>query len=193
MKDLTKGKPIRLILLFAVPLFVGQLFQLFYSLADTRIVGQTLGDEALAAVGATTTLSDMLLSFLNGLTNGFAIVIATCFGAKDERQMKKAMGGTILLGSCCAVVLSGLCLLNMSGLLKLLNISPELFAAARGYIGIVIAGLLAATLYNICAAMLRAIGDSFTPLLFLILAAFLNIAMDYGFILCLNTGVEGEA
>ena len=193
MKDLTKGKPIWLILLFAVPLFVGQLFQLFYSLADTRIVGQTLGDEALAAVGATTTLSDMLLSFLNGLTNGFAIVIATCFGAKDERQMKKAMGGTILLGSCCAVVLSGLCLLNMSGLLKLLNISPELFAAARGYIGIVIAGLLAATLYNICAAMLRAIGDSFTPLLFLILAAFLNIAMDYGFILCLHTGVEGAA
>lgn len=193
MKDLTKGKPIRLILLFAVPLFVGQLFQLFYSLADTRIVGQTLGDEALAAVGATTTLSDMLLSFLNGLTSGFAIVIATCFGAKDERQMKKAMGGTILLGSCCAVVLSGLCLLNMSGLLKLLNISPELFAAARGYIGIVIAGLLAATLYNICAAMLRAIGDSFTPLLFLILAAFLNIAMDYGFILCLHTGVEGAA
>lgn len=193
MKDLTKGKPIRLILLFAVPLFVGQLFQLFYSLADTRIVGQTLGDEALAAVGATTTLSDMLLSFLNGLTNGFAIVIATCFGAKDERQMKKAMGGTILLGSCCAVVLSGLCILNMSGLLKLLNISPELFAAARGYIGIVIAGLLAATLYNICAAMLRAIGDSFTPLLFLILAAFLNIAMDYGFILCLHTGVEGAA
>lgn len=193
MKDLTKGKPIRLILLFAVPLFVGQLFQLFYSLADTRIVGQTLGDEALAAVGATTTLSDMLLSFLNGLTNGFAIVIATCFGAKDERQMKKAMGGTILLGSCCAVVLSGLCLLNMSGLLKLLNISPELFEAARGYIGIVIAGLLAATLYNICAAMLRAIGDSFTPLLFLILAAFLNIAMDYGFILCLHTGVEGAA
>ena len=114
MKDLTKGKPIRLILLFAVPLFVGQLFQLFYSLADTRIVGQTLGDEALAAVGATTTLSDMLLSFLNGLTNGFAIVIATCFGAKDERQMKKAMGGTILLGSCCAVVLSGLCLLNIT-------------------------------------------------------------------------------
>lgn len=193
MKDLTKGKPIRLILLFAVTLFVGQLFQLFYSLADTRIVGQTLGDEALTAVGATTTLSDMLLSFLNGLTNGFAIVIATCFGAKDERQMKKAMGGTILLGSCCAVVLSGLCLLNMSGLLKLLNISPELFAAARGYIGIVIAGLLAATLYNICAAMLRAIGDSFTPLLFLILAAFLNIAMDYGFILCLHTGVEGAA
>lgn len=193
MKDLTKGKPIRLILLFAVPLFVGQLFQLFYSLADTRIVGQTLGEEALAAVGATTTLSDMLLSFLNGLTNGFAIVIATCFGAKDERQMKKAMGGTILLGSCCAAVLSGLCLLNMSGLLKLLNISPELFAAARGYIGIVIAGLLAATLYNICAAMLRAIGDSFTPLLFLILAAFLNIAMDYGFILCLHTGVEGAA
>ena len=91
MKNLTIGKPLKLIMTFALPLFVGQLFQLFYSLADTRIVGATLGEEALAAVGATSTLSDLLVGLLNGITNGFAIVIATRFGANDEKGMKKAI------------------------------------------------------------------------------------------------------
>ena len=90
MKNLTTGKPIKLILLFAIPLFIGQLFQLFYSLVDTRIVGSTLGDTALAAVGATSTLSDMLNGLLNGFTNGYAIIIATYFGANDEKQMDAA-------------------------------------------------------------------------------------------------------
>ncbi len=111
MKNLTSGRPLKIILLFAVPLFIGQLFQLFYSLVDTRIVGSTLGEVSLAAVGATTTLSDMLTGLLNGLTNGFAIIIATYFGAKDEKHMKKAIGGTILLGSAFAVVISAGCLL----------------------------------------------------------------------------------
>ena len=111
MKNLTVGKPIKLILLFAIPLFIGQLFQLFYSLVDTRIVGSTLGDNALAAVSATTTLSDMLNSLLNGFTNGYAIIIATFFGANDEKNMKKAIGGTVLLGVSFAVILSTLCLL----------------------------------------------------------------------------------
>ena len=93
MKNLTHGKPIKLILLFAIPLFIGQLFQLFYSLVDTRIVGSVLGDESLAAVGATSSLSEMLLSLLNGFTNGFALVIATLFGANDTKNMKKAVGG----------------------------------------------------------------------------------------------------
>lgn len=89
MKNLTHGKPLKLILLFAIPLFIGQLFQLFYSLVDTRIVGSTLGDEALAAVGSTTILSDMLTGLLNGFTNGFALIIATFFGANDTKNMKK--------------------------------------------------------------------------------------------------------
>ena len=89
MKDLTTGKPLKLILQFALPLLIGQLFQLFYSLVDTRIVGETLGDSALAAVGATSTLSDLLLSLLTGINNGFGIIIATYFGAKNERNMKK--------------------------------------------------------------------------------------------------------
>lgn len=193
MKNLTHGKPLKLILLFAVPLFIGQLFQLFYSLVDTRIVGSTLGDDALAAVGATTTLSEMLLSLLNGFTNGFALVIATFFGADDTQNMKKAVGGTVLLGIVSSICISALCLLFLSPILRFMNVSAELLPQAKSYIAIILAGLLASTLYNVCAAILRAIGDSFTPLIFLIISTFLNIFLDYAFILHLHTGVAGVA
>lgn len=193
MKNLTEGKPFKLILYFAIPLFIGQLFQLFYSLVDTRIVGATLGEASLAAVGATTTLSDMLVSMLNGLTNGAAIVVATYFGAKDEKHMKKAIGGTVLIGSCFSICVSVLCLVFLSPILRFLNISEEIMPQAKAYIAIILAGLLASTLYNVCAAILRAVGDSFTPLIFLIIASFLNIGLDYGFIMGFHMGVEGAA
>lgn len=193
MKNLTEGKPLKLILMFALPLFVGQLFQLFYSLADTRIVGATLGEAALAAVGATSTLSDLLMSLLNGITNGFAIIIATYFGAQNEKDMKKAMGGTILMGLVAAAVVSVLSLLFLSPILHFLNISGDLLSQAKNYISIILMGLLAATAYNICAAILRAIGDSFTPLIFLIISTLLNIGLDYGFILYFHMGVAGAA
>lgn len=193
MKDLTTGKPLKLILYFALPLFGGQLFQLCYSLVDTRIVGETLGEVSLAAVGATTTLSDMLMSLLNGFTNGAAIVVATYFGAGDAKHMKKAVGGTIVLGAGLAGIISVLCLLLLSPILGFLNISEEILAQSKSYISIVLAGLLVATLYNVCAAVLRAIGDSFTPLLFLILASILNIILDYILILYAHMGVAGAA
>ena len=185
MKNLTHGKPLKLILLFAIPLFIGQLFQLFYSLVDTRIVGSTLGDEALAAVGSTTILSDMLTGLLNGFTNGFALIIATFFGANDTKNMKKAVGGTVLLGIASAICVSTLCLLFLSPILRFMNISDDLLPQAKAYIAIILAGLLAATLYNVCAAILRAIGDSFTPLIFLIISTVLNIFLDYALILSL--------
>lgn len=193
MKNLTTGKPLKLILVFAVPLFIGQLFQLFYSLVDTRIVGETLGEASLAAVGATTTLSDMLTGLLNGFTNGAAIIVASYFGAGNERYMKKAAGGTIVLGAGFAVLVSALCLLFLSPILRVLNIDADILAEAKSYISVILAGLLAATLYNICAAILRAVGDSFTPLIFLIIASFLNIFLDYLFILRFGAGVAGAA
>lgn len=193
MKNLTVGKPIKLILLFAIPLFIGQLFQLFYSLVDTRIVGSTLGDNALAAVSATTTLSDMLNSLLNGFTNGYAIVIATFFGANDETNMKKSIGGTVLMGVSFAVVLSTLCLIFLNPILDLLNVTDDILPQSKSYISIILAGLLAATLYNICAAILRALGDTFTPLIFLIVATILNIFLDYTFIVFCHMGVSGAA
>lgn len=193
MKNLTNGKPLKLILLFAVPLFIGQLFQLFYSLVDTRIVGSTLGDEALAAVGSTTILSDMLTGLLNGFTNGFALIIATFFGANDTKSMKKAVGGTVLLGIASAISVSALCLLFLSPILRFMNISDDLLPQAKSYIAVILAGLLAATLYNVCAAILRAIGDSFTPLIFLIISTILNIFLDYALILHFEMGVAGAA
>lgn len=193
MKDLTTGKPIKIILLFAIPLFIGQLFQLFYSLADTRIVGAILGETSLAAVGATTTLSDFLIGLLNGFTNGCAIIIATYFGSGDRDNMKKAIGGTILSGIVLSVIISAGCLLFLPRILGALNVADFLMAESRAYIGIVLAGLLAATLYNVCAAILRALGDTFTPLLFLILAAVLNVVLDYTLIKYGNMGVAGAA
>ena len=193
MKNLTVGKPLKLILTFALPLFIGQLFQLFYSLMDTRIVGATLGEEALAAVGATSTLSDLLIGLLNGFTNGFAIVIATRFGAGDEKNMKKAIGGTVVLGISVALIISICSLVFLSPILNFLNISTELLPQSKAYISIILAGLIAATCYNICAAILRAIGDSFTPLIFLIISTVLNIVLDYAFILLFRMGVGGAA
>ena len=193
MKNLTEGKPLKLILQFALPLFIGRLFQLFYSLVDTRIVGATLGESALAAVGATSTLSDLLLSLLTGITDGFGIVIATYFGAKNERNLKKAIGSTILFGVAAAVLISMLSLLFLSPILDFLNISEDLLTDASSYIRIILIGLIAATLYNMCASILRAIGDSFTPLIFLIVSTILNIFLDYGFILYFRMGVAGAA
>ncbi len=193
MKNLTVGKPLKLILTFALPLFIGQLFQLFYSLVDTRIVGATLGEDALAAVGATSTLSDLFVGLLNGFTNGFAIVIATRFGAKDEKNMKKAIGGTVILGISVALIISICSLVFLSPILNFLNISTELMPQSKAYISIILAGLIAATCYNICAAILRAIGDSFTPLIFLIISTVLNIVLDYTFILLFHMGVGGAA
>lgn len=193
MKKLTEGTPIKLILLFAIPLFIGSVFQLFYSLVDTRIVGSTLGETALAGVGATTPLSDFFMSFLNGCNNGFAIIVATYFGAKDESNMKKAMAGTILLGLSFSLLISIVSLIFLDPLLHFLNIDAQLYVYAKDYIKVILAGLLAATLYNACAAILRAVGDSFTPLIFLIVATVLNIGLDYLFILPFQMGVAGAA
>lgn len=193
MKSLTKGKPMKVILLFAVPLYIGQLFQLGYSLIDTRIIGSTLGEVSLAAVGATISLSDMLIEFLNGIICGFGIIISTFFGADDEKGLKKAIGGSIVLGLSGTLLISILSLAFLPGILRILNVSDELMPQASAYIRIILAGLFATTLYNICAAILRAIGDSYTPLIFLVISNLLNILLDYVCILQLHMGVSGAA
>lgn len=193
MKNLTQGKPIKVILLFAIPLYIGQLFQLGYSLIDTRIIGSTLGETSLAAVGATTSLSDLLIEFMNGVVCGYGIIVATCFGAGDEKNLRKAIGGTVVLSVGITALLSIGCLLFLSPILNFLNVSPELAPEASAYIRIIIAGLIATTLYNVCSAILRAIGDSFTPLIFLVISNLLNIALDYLLILRLDMGVTGAA
>ncbi len=193
MKDLTNGKPLKLIITFAIPLFIGQLFQLFYSLVDTRIVGQILGETSLAAVGSTTSLSDMLIGLLNGLTNGFAIIISTFYGAKDYINMKKSIAATLLLSIGFTIIISILCLLLNNQILSILNVSDAILSQAKSYICVILAGLIASTIYNAYAAILRAIGDSFTPLIFLVISTITNIALDYIFILWFDMNVAGAA
>lgn len=193
MKDLTKGKPSVLILTFALPIFLANLLQLTYSIVDTRIVGTFLGENMLAAVGATTTLSNLIIGFLLGLSNGFAIVTAQKFGAKDIRAVKKSFATAIILGVATALVLTVAGLVFLHPILKFLNIPDELFKESASYISVIIAGLLATFLYDICAAVLRAIGDTITPLIILAISVALNVAGDIFFVVIVKAGVRGAA
>lgn len=193
MKKLTEGSPARLIIGFAIPLLLGNVFQLFYSLADTRIVGETLGENALAALGATAAINTVIIGFLNGLTNGFALLTARFFGAKDEKNMRRTVAATLVLGFATAVVLTFLSLVFLDPLLHLLNTPDEIFVQAKAYIRIILAGMAITMCYNICAAVLRAVGDTVTPLVFLIISTFINIALDLLFIKGFGGGVEGAA
>ena len=178
MKDLTKGSPSKVMISFAVPVTLGNIFQLCYSLADTRVVGSTLGEAALAAVGATTSISTLFIGFLSGLTNGFALLIARQFGAGDKRGVTRYGAGCLLLGGITALLLTAACVGSLPFILKLLNVPDALMDQSTAYIRAVLLGLLATMLYNGCASILRAVGDTTAPLLFLLFAAVLNVALD---------------
>ena len=193
MKDLTKGKPSKLILAFALPIFLGNLLQLTYSLVDTRIVGSFLGDDVLAAVGATTTLSNLIVGFLMGLCGGFAIISSQCFGAKDDKGLRKTFAVSLILGVVIAVVLTVAGLVFLNPILRFLNVPDGLMGIAYEYIFIIIAGILATLFYNIFSSILRAIGDTVTPLIILAVSVVLNIIGDLFFIVVLKAGVQGAA
>ena len=193
MKDLTKGKTLPLILEFALPIAIGNLFQIFYSLADTRIVGQYLGETALAAVGATSSLNNMIIGFLMGMTNGFAIIVSRYYGAKDEKNIRKSVAATFVLGIVMALVFTFFSVVFLRQILGVLNTPQELMEGAYNYFRIILIGMIAAMLYNVCAGLFRAIGDSITPLVFLIISSFMNIGLDLLFVSRLNFGVEGAA
>lgn len=193
MKNLTKGNPVKLMLGFALPVCLGNIFQLFYSLADTRIVGSVLGETSLAAVGATTAVSTLLIGFLQGLTNGFAIVAAQSFGSGKTERLRKAAAGTLLLGTLTTLAITVLALAGLEGFLKILNVPETLYAEAKGYIQIVLAGMMVTMLYNACAGILRAVGDTVAPLLFLMCAALLNVGLDILFMAVVPLGVQGAA
>lgn len=193
MKDLTKGKPIKLILQFAIPVMLGNIFQLFYSLADTRIVGSCLGEEALAAVGSTSSLNSMIVGFLLGLTNGFAIISARSFGAKDEKHLKRAVAATFELGILTSLALTIVSVSFLPQILRLLNTPENLIPLAVRYFRVILLGMTVSMLYNVCSGLLRAIGDTVTPLIFLILSTFLNVGLNLLLIKGFGMGVEGAA
>ncbi len=193
MKDLTKGKILSVILKFALPVFIGNLFNLAYNLADTRIIGSFLGSDALASVGSVSTLSDFITGFVFGLSNGFAVVTARFFGMKDESSVKKSFALSIEFGVIISLILSAASLLGLKFIFKWLNVMPAHEAEAEEYITIVICGLVFACLYNVMASGLRAIGDAYTPLIFLIVSACLNVGLDVLFVGTLKMGVGGAA
>ena len=193
MKDMTKGSPTRLILTFALPVLIGNVFQLLYNLTDTRIVGAYLGETALAAVGATGSLNNMLIGFLLHMMNGMAILTARYFGAHDRDDVRRSVACMLVLGLATAAVLT-LCSVGfLTPLLRVLNTPGHLVATAAAYFRIILLGMVVTVLYNGCAALLRAIGDTVTPLLFLILSVVLNIGLDLFFVCVLHWGVEGAA
>ena len=193
MKDLTKGNPVQLILVFALPVFWGNVFQMIYSLTDTRIVGSLLGKDALAAVGSTTSMSNLVVGFLFGLTNGFAIMVARRFGENNEKELRRSVAGTLVLGIITAVVLTILVSIFLKPILHLLNTPEDLFEETYRFIRIIFYGMTFSMLYNVCASVLRAIGDSLAPLIFLIISTIVNVFLDLLFISEFHMGVEGAA
>lgn len=191
MIDLTTGNPIKQMIKFALPVCLENIFQLFYSLADTRIVGSTLGESSLASVGATTSISTLLIGFLSGMTNGFSIVVAQQFGEKNEKKIKKTVAASLFLGLVISIIISVISISFLDEILKILNISEELYQNSTLYIKVILLGITATMFYNAFAGILRAIGDTFAPLMFLIIACGLNIFLDLFFILKLDLGVSG--
>ncbi|MCQ2509590.1 MAG: MATE family efflux transporter [Lachnospiraceae bacterium] len=193
MKDLTKGSPARVILQFAIPVLIGNLFNLLYNLADIRIVGSFLGTEALAAIGSVSTLNDLLVLFLIGLSNGFAVKSALFYGMGKTDRVKKTFTHSLMYGLVITLVLVAFCVLALNPILSILNVMGEHREAAAAYITIILYGLFFTIVYNTMAAVLRSVGDAVTPLLFLVFSTILNVGLDLLCVGALQLGVQGAA
>lgn len=191
--NLTEGRPVKLILLFAIPVFLGNLFQIGYSLVDTKIVGRILGETALAAVGSVSVLYTLLTGFFNGLSLGFSVLTARFYGSGDERRLKENVACAMVLGFLTAGVLITGTAIFIRPILTLLHVPQQQLELALSYITLLVWGMFVTLAYNLCANTLRAIGDSVTPLIFLVIAAVTNVALDYLFILVFHMGVSGAA
>ena len=192
-QDLTVGDPFRRLLLFALPVIGGNLFQLFYTLADTVIVGKTLGAASLAAVGSTSIIIYFVLCFIQGFTNGFGICLGQYFGAKDEKRMRKSIAVSMILCIVFTVVITLFCGIFSYQILDWMSTPPDIRKEAYEYMFVVLIGTGATVFYNMISNILRALGDSRTPLIFLVISSLLNIVLDIVFIVPFGMGVAGAA
>ncbi|MFT8938620.1 MATE family efflux transporter [Leuconostoc falkenbergense] len=193
MRDLTQGSPAKQILFFTIPLVIGNLFQQLYNFSDTLIVGQTLGVKALAAVGATGSIMFLILGFVQGFTAGLSIITAQRYGARDIAGVRKSMASTLLVSGITTVVVTITSLVIVYPLLKLMQTPAEILNQAFVFIAIILAGIFATMGYNVTANALRAVGDSRSPLIYLIIGMVANIILELWFILGLKLGVGGAA
>ena len=191
--DMTVGKPMKMLLNFTIPVFLGNVFQQLYSMADAVIVGKFVGTKGLAAVGATGTITFLIIGFLMGVTTGVTVLTSQKFGAGRMDEMRKTVGNAAILSAVIAVVMTAVSMLGMHRLLVFMHTPEDIFDGAYGYIMIICAGIFTQVLYNLVSSILRALGNSKTPLYFLILAAGLNIVLDLVFIIFFHWGAPGAA
>ena len=191
--DMTVGNPMKIIFGFTLPIFIGNVFQQFYNMADAVIVGKFVGNKALAAVGSTGTIMFLIYGFVVGMTAGFTVLTAQKFGAGDMKGMRKTVAGAGILSFVVGALLTILFMAFMKPLLILMNTPSDIFADAYSYIMIVSGGILAQMLYNLLSSILRALGNSKLPLIFLIISALLNIVLDLVFIVGFGMGAKGAA
>lgn len=191
--DLTNGNINKLLLGFAFPTLISNLFQQFYNLADTAIAGHILGDNALVAIGATSSLFSLIMTFANGLSGGFGIIIAREFGAKNESKVKSAVAHSLIINIIIGAVIFLLSLVVTKPILTAMNTPAAQFGDAYRYIIVILCTIAVPMIYNLEATILRSVGDSKTPLYFLIFASIMNIILDWVFMKNLNMGVTGAA
>ncbi len=192
-KDLTQGNVTKTMLLFAGPMIVGNLLQQCYNIADTLIVGRVLGAGALAAVGSAYTLMTFLTSIIIGLCMGSGAVFSVCFGRGDRQQMKQSMAASFLFVALVTILINGIVFAGLHPILQLLRVPEEIYGLMQEYVRVIFFGIFFVFLYNYFAFLLRAVGNSVTPLCFLGVAAVLNIGLDMLFVMVLDFGVGGAA
>lgn len=193
MKDLTRGRPLKLIMLFALPILLGNVFQQAYSLADIVIIGKNLGNDSIAAVGATAPLVSLMFNIINGLVTGFAIIVARNFGAGDHDEMRRTIARMLTFSAAVTAVIIMISTVFINPLLRAMDVEEDILAEARSYLFIVALGLVVTLLYNFEAGILRAVGDSVIPLIILVISTVLNIGLDLLLVCVFKAGVVGAA
>ena len=191
--DMTRGDPFRLLLQFSLPLFCSNLLQQVYNLTDTALAGHLLGSAALAEIGATAALYGLIMNIAFGMNNGLALTVSRCFGAGEREGIRRAVGWMVTLSAAVSIVLTTVSLLGRGALLQVLQVPAEVWDGAAAYLTVILLGIPLTMLYNMEAALLRAVGNSVTPLLFLLFSSVLNVGLDAAFMGPLGMGVRGAA
>lgn len=191
--DLLHGPIFKNLFVFMLPIFVSNLFQQLYNTVDTMIVGNVLGDTALAAIGSCSSIYELLVGFGLGIGNGLAIVAARSYGAQDEDLLRRTVAGSLLIGLAASIAITAVGLIGLRPLLTLLDTPAEIIDDAYSYIIVIDWGVIVMFAYNLCAGLLRAIGNSFMPLVFLLISSALNVVLDLWFIAGVGMGVRGAA
>lgn len=191
--DLLRDKILKAILLFAVPIFISNIFQQLYNTMDTMIVGNILGDTSLAAIGACGAVYELLVGFALGVGNGLSIVVARSYGANDRELLKRSVAGSIVIGILLTIAIMIISQIGLYPLLQLLDTPKEIIKESYSYISLITVFVGVMFAYNLCAGLLRAIGNSIMPLVFLIISSIINIILDVIFIAYFNMGIQGAA